>query len=334
MSACSQAYSGESDRLVVVGRRAVLRELRDEARHRARRRCARTSAPSRGCRRSGRGRRRRRRAARSRDRRTASARAAPPRPAGAPAVRRRRGAKRCSRPRKPAGSLCRRASIQPAASPWSWLPADTISSPCAPNARPTSAKNGAAISTASRCGASRSSSASPRITSRSTPRQRLEQRRAQVLPSQQVVALGLAEVQIGDDERPHARRLVCPPMPPLDGILVADFSRVLAGPLAAMLLGDLGADVIKVERPDGGDDTRAWGPPWRDGVVDVLPRAQPQQALDRARPQGLRRPRARAHAGRARRRDDRVVPARADRRVRARRRHAARRSTRASSPAR
>jgi crotonobetainyl-CoA:carnitine CoA-transferase CaiB-like acyl-CoA transferase len=52
---------------------------------------------------------------------------------------------------------------------------------------------------------------------------------------------------------------------PLDGILVADFSRVLAGPLAAMTLGDLGADVIKVERPDGGDDTRAWGPPWREG---------------------------------------------------------------------
>src|SRR3954451_801551 len=55
-------------------------------------------------------------------------------------------------------------------------------------------------------------------------------------------------------------------MPPLEGIVVADFSRVLAGPLAAMLLGDLGADVIKVERPDGGGDTRAWGPPWRDGV--------------------------------------------------------------------
>ena len=46
----------------------------------------------------------------------------------------------------------------------------------------------------------------------------------------------------------------------LDGLLVADFSRVLAGPLAAMTLGDLGADVIKVE-PPGGDETRGWMPP-------------------------------------------------------------------------
>ena len=52
---------------------------------------------------------------------------------------------------------------------------------------------------------------------------------------------------------------------PLEGLLVADFSRVLAGPFAAMTLGDLGADVIKVERPEAGDDTRHWGPPWRDG---------------------------------------------------------------------
>ena len=48
---------------------------------------------------------------------------------------------------------------------------------------------------------------------------------------------------------------------PLDGIRVADVSRVLAGPFATMLLADLGADVIKVEPPDG-DETRSWGPPW------------------------------------------------------------------------
>jgi len=48
----------------------------------------------------------------------------------------------------------------------------------------------------------------------------------------------------------------------LDGLLIADFGRVLAGPYATMLLGDLGADVVKIERPDGGDDTRSWGPPF------------------------------------------------------------------------
>jgi formyl-CoA transferase len=53
---------------------------------------------------------------------------------------------------------------------------------------------------------------------------------------------------------------------PLDGVVVADFSRVLAGPLATMLLADLGAVVVKVERPGTGDDTRAWGPTYFDAV--------------------------------------------------------------------
>ncbi len=63
-----------------------------------------------------------------------------------------------------------------------------------------------------------------------------------------------------------------PPSPstsgPLAGLRVLDLSRVLAGPFCTQLLGDLGADIIKVERPGSGDDTRAWGPPFltdRDG---------------------------------------------------------------------
>jgi crotonobetainyl-CoA:carnitine CoA-transferase CaiB-like acyl-CoA transferase len=53
---------------------------------------------------------------------------------------------------------------------------------------------------------------------------------------------------------------------PLHGLMVVDLTRALAGPHAAMMLGDLGADVVKVENPDGGDDTRGWGPPFVEPV--------------------------------------------------------------------
>jgi crotonobetainyl-CoA:carnitine CoA-transferase CaiB-like acyl-CoA transferase len=54
-------------------------------------------------------------------------------------------------------------------------------------------------------------------------------------------------------------------MPPLDGITVLDLTRVLSGPYCTMLLGDMGARIIKIEQPGKGDDTRHWGPPFLDG---------------------------------------------------------------------
>jgi crotonobetainyl-CoA:carnitine CoA-transferase CaiB-like acyl-CoA transferase len=79
---------------------------------------------------------------------------------------------------------------------------------------------------------------------------------------------------------------------PLAGIVVADFSRVLAGPYATMLLGDLGATVIKVERPGTGDDTRSWGPPFTDHgqstYFESVNRNKRSLALDIADPADLR----------------------------------------------
>jgi crotonobetainyl-CoA:carnitine CoA-transferase CaiB-like acyl-CoA transferase len=77
----------------------------------------------------------------------------------------------------------------------------------------------------------------------------------------------------------------------LGDLVVLDFSRILAGPLATMLLGDYGATVIKVERPAGGDDTRAWGPPYdREGTATyflAVNRNKRSVALDLADPTQL-----------------------------------------------
>jgi crotonobetainyl-CoA:carnitine CoA-transferase CaiB-like acyl-CoA transferase len=76
---------------------------------------------------------------------------------------------------------------------------------------------------------------------------------------------------------------------PLAGVRVADLSRVLAGPYCTMVLADLGADVVKVERPEGGDETRTWGPPFAGGEAAYylsVNRNKRSCALDLSQPAG------------------------------------------------
>lgn len=75
----------------------------------------------------------------------------------------------------------------------------------------------------------------------------------------------------------------------LSGIRILDFSRILAGPYCTMTLGDLGADVIKIEDPQGGDGTRAWGPPFQgdqSAYYLCVNRNKRSLALDLSRPAG------------------------------------------------
>jgi formyl-CoA transferase len=72
---------------------------------------------------------------------------------------------------------------------------------------------------------------------------------------------------------------------PLDGIKVVELGQNFAGPLTGQILGMLGADVVKVERPEKGDDARGWGPPFVDESAAVSC-GQPEQAIDHAQPQG------------------------------------------------
>src|SRR5687768_15023326 len=94
---------------------------------------------------------------------------------------------------------------------------------------------------------------------------------------------------------PHGARLAesgitLMPTTPLAGIRVLDASRVLAGPFCGQLLGDLGAEVIKVERPGAGDETRGWGPPFTGDLSAYYlscNRNKKAITLDLSQPEGL-----------------------------------------------
>lgn len=82
-----------------------------------------------------------------------------------------------------------------------------------------------------------------------------------------------------------------PAFQPLDGIRVLDFTRVLAGPYATMALAEMGADVIKIEKPGAGDETRAWGPPFVDessAYFHAINRGKRSVTIDLSTDDGLR----------------------------------------------
>ena len=111
---------------------------------------------------------------------------------------------------------------------------------------------------------------------------------------------------------------------PLSGLRVLELARILAGPWAGQILADLGADVIKVERPGAGDDTRGWGPPFVEGPNGenlerrLLSFLQSRQALDRGRFRNRTRPPHRAQTRAALRHPDREFQGRRARQIRPR----------------
>ena len=79
---------------------------------------------------------------------------------------------------------------------------------------------------------------------------------------------------------------------PLQGLRVIDLTQDFAGPFCTMMLSDLGAEVVKIEKPDGGDETRSWGPPWINSTsyyFHALNRGKKSVVLDLKKPEGQRR---------------------------------------------
>src|SRR5437762_2893384 len=84
--------------------------------------------------------------------------------------------------------------------------------------------------------------------------------------------------------------MITDPHGPLASVRVLDASRVLAGPFCGQILGDLGAEVIKIERPGSGDETRAWGPPFAGPLSAYYlscNRNKRAITLDLAKPEGI-----------------------------------------------